>query len=224
MIYFEKIKRYLIKYKLFIISFLLVLYFLLLLILFLYFNNQINNKNKIEQKTDIVNKAETNKKNNLKEIKVDIKGEVLNPGIYTLDENKRIDDVTKLAVLTENADTSLINLSKKVEDEMVIIIHTKEEVIKFKEQDNLEELEIYTNSTNTHSNISKENKPAQNSLVNLNTSTLEQLKTLSGIGDAKAKLIIEYRNSNSFKKTEDIKNIKGIGDSIFEKIKNNITV
>ena len=47
--------------------------------------------------------------------------------------------------------------------------------------------------------------------------------TLSGIGESKAENIIEYRKQNKFNDISDIKNVKGIGDSIFEKIKNNIT-
>ena len=69
-------------------------------------------------------KAETNKK-----IKVEIKGAINNPGVYELDDNSRVIDVINIAGgLTENADTSLVNLSKKINDEMVIIIYTREEI------------------------------------------------------------------------------------------------
>lgn len=60
--------------------------------------------------------------------------------------------------------------------------------------------------------------------VNLNTATKKELMTLDGIGDKKAEEIIKYREKTPFKKPEDLKNIKGIGDKLFDKIKNNIEV
>jgi len=64
-----------------------------------------------------------------------------------------------------------------------------------------------------------------NSLISINNATLEELMTLSGIGKTKAESIIKYRNENGgFKTLEELKNVKGIGDSTFEKIKANITL
>lgn len=60
--------------------------------------------------------------------------------------------------------------------------------------------------------------------VNLNTATKKELMTLDGIGDKKAEEIIKYREKTPFKKPEDLKNIKGIGDKLFDKIKDNIEV
>ena len=61
--------------------------------------------------------------------------------------------------------------------------------------------------------------------VNLNEADIEALQTLDGIGEVKAKAIIDYRDKNGpFKQIEDIKNVSGIGDSVYEKIKDNITV
>ena len=66
---------------------------------------------------------------------VDIKGAVKNPGVYEVSSNSRIIDVIKKAGnLKKNADTSIINLSKKVKDEMYIIIYTKEELSDYKEK------------------------------------------------------------------------------------------
>ncbi len=65
----------------------------------------------------------------------------------------------------------------------------------------------------------------ENAKVNINTATAEELSTLEGIGEMKAKSIIEFRgNHGHFTKIEDLKNVKGIGDKIFEKIKDQITV
>ena len=65
----------------------------------------------------------------------------------------------------------------------------------------------------------------ENAKVNINTATAEELSTLEGIGEMKAESIIEFRgNHGHFTKIEDLKNVKGIGDKIFEKIKDQITV
>ena len=92
-----------------------------------------------KDKSDLVVSTATNslkkksKKENIENYKVDIKGEILTPGIYTLKSNSRVIDVIEMSGgLTENADTSVINLSKKITDEMVIIIYSKSEVKDFK--------------------------------------------------------------------------------------------
>ena len=65
----------------------------------------------------------------------------------------------------------------------------------------------------------------ENAKVNINTATAEELSTLEGIGEMKAASIIEFRgNHGNFTKIEDLKNVKGIGDKIFEKIKDQLTV
>lgn len=60
--------------------------------------------------------------------------------------------------------------------------------------------------------------------VNLNTATLEELKGIKGIGETKAKAILEYRQEQNFTSIEEIKKIKGIGEKTFENIKDSITV
>ena len=93
-------------------------------------------KDNDSKKDDIVvekNIVKEKKKISNEKIQVDIKGEINYPGIYKMDSNSRVVDVIKLAGdLTENADTSVINLSKKITDEMVIIIYSKSEVENFK--------------------------------------------------------------------------------------------
>ena len=162
---------------------------------------------------------------------VDIKGAINNPGVYEMDYDSRIIDVIKEAGdLTEEADTSLLNLSKKVDDEMYIIIYTKEEMQKYKEEliptktiikevekkivcpdDDNDACLITSNSNNT-------------SKININTASKEELESLPSIGESKANKIIEYREKNKFESIEDIKNVSGIGDSLYEKIKDNIEV
>lgn len=78
--------------------------------------------------------------------------------------------------------------------------------------------------SNTSSNNSTASGETQ-SVVNINTATKAELMTLTGIGEAKAKAIIDYRNENgNFSSTEEIMNVSGIGEKIYEKIKNRITV
>ncbi|MBH5330100.1 ComEA family DNA-binding protein [Eikenella sp. S3360] len=61
--------------------------------------------------------------------------------------------------------------------------------------------------------------------VNINTATAQELQTLNGIGPSKAAAIVEYRTTNGpFKSTEDIKNVRGIGNGIYQKISAEITV
>ena len=60
--------------------------------------------------------------------------------------------------------------------------------------------------------------------VNINTASQKELMTLNGIGESKAKAIIEYRTKTRFKKIEDIMQVKGIGQAIFDKIKKDIVV
>lgn len=195
------------------------------------------NKNKyddIEVVTNIVkeeNKNEEDTKDNM--YNVDIKGAVKNPGVYKISSDLTVNDAIILAGgLTKEADTSVTNLAKKITDEMVIIIYTKDEVknsnivdtvIKVVEKecvcpniknDGCLNTEIKDNISNNENN----------SLVNINTASVEELQTISGIGESKAKSIIEYRKNNGlFKSIEDIKNVEGIGDKLYETIKVYIT-
>lgn len=164
-------------------------------------------------------------------VKVDIKGAINLPGIYSLTSSSRVIDVIeKAGGLTENADTYVINLSKKLTDEMVIIIYTKAEVRNFeetKEREATVQERCNQKDQNALKNdaciTSTPNKVSGK--VSINTGTIEELMTLTGIGEAKAKDIITYREKNGpFKKIEDIKNVTGIGENIFAQIKENITL
>lgn len=174
---------------------------------------------------------ENNLKSEKKTVYVDIKGAVNNPGVYEVDYDSRVIDVIKIAGdLTENADTSIINLSKKVEDEMYIIIYTKEEMNAYKEKliptkTIVKEVEkkIMCPDTDNDACLTSNTSNLEGK-VNINTASKEELESLPGIGLSKAESIIEYRNNNTFNSIEDIKNVNGIGDSLYEKIKDNIEV
>ncbi len=144
-----------------------------------------------------------------KRIVVEIKGEVKKPDVYMLDENSIIKDLIEAAGgLTENADLSNVNRAKKLQDHDLIYIASKNEVVNGMQNAN-------QSNNNNNENVNKK--------VNINNATLEELKTIKGIGDAKAKSIIEYREQNGgFKTIEDIKNVTGIGDKMFETIKEQI--
>ena len=165
-------------------------------------------------------------------IKVDIKGKVKNPGVYEVESNYRvIDAIKKAGGFTSDADTSIINLSKKVYDEMVIIIYSKSEVkniVDIKQNEENKQTACLSNQklVNGACVIDEEqkNEDSLDKKVSINTDNIEELMKLSGIGEAKAKQIIEYRKTNGdFKNIEDIMKVEGIGESVFEKIKNNIT-
>ena len=90
--------------------------------------------NDITEEADIIKEEQENKKELKKEsntkVVVDIKGMITNPGVYEVEKNSRVNDVIALAGgLLEGADTSKINLAKIVEDEMTIIIYSKEEIL-----------------------------------------------------------------------------------------------
>lgn len=171
--------------------------------------------------------------------KINIKGAVKNPGVYSFEEGERvIDAINKSGGLLEHADTSVINLSKSLFDEMVIVIYTVDEVnsmrqnniiVQYVEKEcecpkltndaclNNEDVNYKDNNLNNINNLSNK--------ISINTATSEQLQTLPGIGNSKAEAIINYRNEfGNFTNIEDIKNVSGIGDSLFEKIKDNITI
>ena len=166
-----------------------------------------------------------------KKYKVDIKGQINNPGIYEVVISSRVIDVINLAGgLTVNADTSVINLSKKVIDEMVIIVYSKEEVTNFKKTKEIEQqvqnqcIQKDENSLKNDACISSNNNISTNK-ISINNATKEELMTLPGIGESKAKDIIDYRTKNGpFKKLEDLKNIPGIGENVYNNLKENITL
>lgn len=164
-------------------------------------------------------------------VTVDIKGAVKNPGVYTVKSTAIINDVIKKAGgLTKKANTSLINLAKTVTNEMVIIIYTDEEVKNSNIVDTVVEViekecvcpNIKNDGCiNTEFDETISNKGDK--LVNINTANLEELMSLPGVGETKAKAIISYRETKKFEKIEDILNVSGFGDNLYEQIKIHIT-
>ena len=190
------------------------------LFFFFYFKDYLLNMDQNE--TEKIVEIEEINKEEIKEEKVtvDIKGAVLNPGIYTLDNNKRVfDAITIAGGLLDNSDTENINMSLKLTDEMVIIVPFKEE-----KQNSVGDKEHLNNSNNIENDAKVSNsKNTHNEKVSINKASKEDLMTLKGIGETKALAIINYRKEHgNFKSISELQNVKGIGKSIFEKIKDNI--
>lgn len=137
---------------------------------------------------------------------VDIKGEVKKPGVYQMKVGDRVKDALEAAGgLTEEADSQKVNLAKRLEDQMVIVVP--------KVGEEAEEIP----AGETRNEATKEGK------VNINTATVEELKTLKGVGEKKAEAIIEYRKKNgSFQTKEDLMKVRGIGKKLFESFQERI--
>lgn len=159
-------------------------------------------------------------------ISVDIKGAVINPGLYEIPVNTTVWDLIAIAGgLREDADTSLINLSKRLGDEDVVIVYTIDEIEDMRTSDTkvlLVEKECMCPKVENVACTSKKNNLI--GIININQASLDELQKLSGIGKSKAEAIIAYRNSQRFEKPEDITKVKGIGKAIYEKNKDNIGV
>ena len=186
------------------------------------FNYFTQNKNKenlenISQDIIINNQTEntTEENNNQEKIVIHITGAICNEGIYELEENSRIADAVKMAGgLKEDADLKQINLAYVLEDGMKINIPSKND----NSNENINNTENYI--TKEKLNSSNNTNNAKTSKVNINSATQTELETLPGIGPSTALKIINYRKEKGkFNKIEDIKNVNGIGESKFNKIK-----
>ena len=147
---------------------------------------------------------------------VDIKGEVLHPGVYQFSCESRMQEVIKKAGgFTEEADETKINLAQKITDQMQMIVpnlHSKQEG--GVTEGNSEK----GNMSNTTPSNSKQGT------VNINTATLEELQTIKGIGKKKAEAILQYRKEHgAFRTKEDLLQVKGIGKKALEAIESQVT-
>ena len=142
-------------------------------------------------------------------IVVEIKGEVMNPDVYTLNEGSIIKDLIEAAGgLTQEADISDINRAKEIKNHELIIIR------------NINDLNIEEEYATEDKEINEESDDGK---ISINDSDLSKLKEIPGIGEVKANSIISYREKNNgFKSIEELKNVDGIGEKTFEKIKDSI--
>ena len=182
------------------------------------------------------------------EFYVEVKGAVKKPGVYLVNNDAIINDVIKLAGgLLKTAYSNNINLSRKVTNELVIYVFTKNEY-KNKKKTSVTEVIASVNKECTSNGylvdnctdknisviessedivpsvINTTDNITSNGLININTASLEELSILPGIGEAKAKAIIEYRTSSKFNTIEDLLNVSGISEKTYEKLQSYITV
>lgn len=152
-------------------------------------------------------------------IVVDIKGEVKNQGVYYLNEGSIVEDLIKEAGgITDKASLDLVNRAEKLTNNKCIIIPSKEESNEVKGPQS-------NNIASMPSSMASTNSDDGNEIININTASESELVKINGIGPAKAKAIISYREENGgFGSIEDIKNVSGIGEGTFLKIKDYISV
>ena len=143
---------------------------------------------------------------NKNKILVEIKGEVKNPDVYEVDDGSIIRDLITIAGgLTEEANIDRINRAEKLKNNQLIVIPNSSDV-------NIGVISSQTGISN-------------DGIININSASLSDLQKINGIGEVKAQSIIDYREKNGgFKSIEDIKNVEGIGDKTFEKIKDKISI
>jgi len=176
--------------------------------IFLYIKEEKNENILVEIEEPIIEEA-IEIVEEIPKIYVDIAGEITNPGVYMLDEGSRVNDLIIMAGgVTKEANLSNVNLASVLSDGIKITIPNKKDTA----TKNIIQTSIIGNNKSS-------------GVVNINQADVEELTTLSGIGESIATSIVEYRNKNgNFKNKEDIKNVSGIGESLFEKIKDYITV
>lgn len=144
-------------------------------------------------------------------IYVYICGAVTEPGVYQIAEGSRLFElIDESGGMLETADVTSQNLARVVQDGEQIQILTKEEAKERSKSD----------AVMTTGNIGQ-----QQGLVNINTATVQELTTLTGIGESRALAIIAYREENGlFQSIDGIKKVTGIKEGLFERIKNQITI
>ena len=203
---------------------------------YLYLKNsteEISNQDLEVNNTQESNQTNETEKETEETIVVHISGAVNIEGIVELEAGSRIANaIEKAGGVKENADMTDINLAYPLEDGMKIHIPTKEETEANKNNENMIDESYVTSSSggvsskeDTNSTQGSSKSTTSNEKVNINTATQEELDTLPGIGPSIASKIIDYREQNGkFNSIEEIKEVSGIGDAKYEKIKDSITI
>lgn len=166
---------------------------------------------------------ESNIKQNTKQstakIYIDVKGAVNHPGVYKIRPDDRIETAIALAGGTNIfADLNQVNLAQRLNDQQIVYIPKQGEKIPAQF---LVQMEV--NNENKTSDMGSSQTDIKQ--VNLNKASKEDLQTLTGVGPSKAEAIIQYRQTHGgFKSIEDLKQVDGIGDKTFIKLKPFISV
>lgn len=144
-------------------------------------------------------------------------GAVVNPGVYAVPEGSRLVEALEAAGgFLPEADSDYHNLARVLADGERVYILSKEETAQLSVQEQVsgEQVQDAEKSTDT-----------KDKRININTATVAELTSLPGIGEARAESIVEYRSKvGGFRELEEIMNISGIGEAMFEKIKDRITI
>lgn len=174
----------------------------------------------ISKNTNIVENNEQDIKTEEENIIVHIAGQVKKPGIVKIKNGARIADIIEAGGgLTEQADITNINLAYIVEDGQKISIPSKQE-----NTQEIEHITTDSGKNIIKENFTSQEQDKK-TIIDINKATVQELQQLQGIGESTAQKIIEYRKKNgNFKQKEDIKNVSGIGEAKYETIKENIKV
>ncbi|MBE5858295.1 MAG: ComEA family DNA-binding protein [Lachnospiraceae bacterium] len=152
-----------------------------------------------------------------KVICVHICGAVVSPGVYEIPRGSRVYEAVMAAGgYREDADEDYVNQALVLNDSDKLVIPTLADT---------EAMVIPSDRKAREFGVGSGDPKTESGKVNINTAGVEELCTLSGIGEARAKVIISYRDSNGpFGSIEDIMNVSGIKQASFDRIKNDICV
>ena len=182
-----------------------------------YMSTRVNSYSEIDLNDVIENETKEEKVDG--KIKIHITGAVKTQGVVELEKGARIQDaIEEAGGLTEQADISNVNLAYELKDGQKIYIPQiadiqTEEIISTENGEKI----IVNDVVDKYENIDKK--------ININSATKAELETLNGIGTGTAEKIIEYRiNNGKFKSIDEIKNVSGIGEAKYQSIKDYISI
>lgn len=172
------------------------------------------NSEKAEEKSQSSGQQE-----NHRDIWVDVSGAVKTPGVYRLKENARVFEAVQAAGgFSEQADTQWLNQAALLVDGEKIQVYTLEETRQMKEQGAIQP------GAASDPEGSSDTESREGGKVNINTADAAGLQEIPGIGEVRAKAIVDYREENGlFGNIEAIQEVPGIKGKTFEKIQNYIT-
>ncbi|GED72409.1 hypothetical protein BRE01_61110 [Brevibacillus reuszeri] len=152
---------------------------------------------------------------------IDVKGQVKQPGMYRFDAGMRVADaITKAGGTLPEADLEQINLAQPLSDGSAIVVPTKGTIAT-----TVPGQQAISPLASGVSPGSSTNQGGIESSINVNTASAEELTTLPGIGQARARAILQYRSDKGgFRTVDELKEIEGIGDKMFERIKDRIRI
>lgn len=179
-----------------------------------------------ENEREIASLGESNKDDSNKDemIVVDLAGEIKNPSVYILPSGSRVYEAIEAAGgLTENGDTRNTNLATPLSDGMKLYIPSRNDVER--EQTETGEAPGIRYSSGKRSVGVESGSSTDSGLININVADSNELQKLTGVGPATADKIIKYRSEyGGFKKIDELKNVSGIGEKTYIKLKNSITI